>query len=765
MADSDNKALGEKFRQQSIDYHRYPRPGKLKVVASKPLASPHDLSLAYSPGVAFACDEIVKDEMNVAAMTSRSNLVAVATNGTAVLGMGDIGPLASKPVMEGKAVLFKKFAGLDCFDIEIAESDPEKFCDIVCSLEPTFGGINLEDIKAPECFYIEESLKKRMKIPVFHDDQHGTAIIVAAGAKNAFELVNKDISSSKIVCVGAGAAGLSCLNMLCTVGAKKENIYLFDSRGIVTLDKIKEDEPKSVYARSEEISLEEACQGADMFLGCSVKGILKATMVKSMARDPVIFALANPDPEILPEDAKAIRGDVIIATGRSDYPNQVNNVLCFPYVFRGALDVGATEINEHMKKACAESIAVLAHKESGENIEGEDDQEDNNNLYGRDNIIPKPFDNRLILEVAPAVALAAMESGVATRPIEDMEAYKDTLKSFVYRSGTVMKPLFEKAISSACRVVFAEGEHPTVLRALQTILDQELAEPILIGRPDVIRSRVEKLGLNVLSRIEICNPEADPRYREYYEFYYDLMKRKGISLDIAKMHVRTKTKLIAMLMLKKGDADTGISGVEGEMLETINMLHDVIGLEKGAKCLSSMTMLILSRGTYFISDTHVNVDPDDEQIFSTVKLACRMISRFGIEPVVGMLSHSNFGSRVAASSSKMSRVTSMLHSRCPDLKVEGELQADLALRPEVREKILPGMSISGETTNLLVMPNIEAANISYNAIKCLADGVSVGPIMLGTSLPMAVVTTSTSVRNLVNMTAIMVNEFEAKKYQ
>ena len=753
----------EKLRKDAVSYHKYPKPGKLAIAASKPLANQYDLSLAYSPGVAFACEEIVSDPLKAAELTSRGNLVAVVTNGTAVLGMGNIGPLASKPVMEGKAVLFKKFGGLDCFDIEVNERDREKFCDIVAALEPTFGGINLEDIKAPECFYIEKTLKSRMKIPVFHDDQHGTAIIVAAGARNAFYLVGKKIEEAKIVCSGAGAAGLSCLDMLVAIGARKENILLFDRSGLVRKGEAVESEPRFSYARDlGPMELGEACEGADMFLGCSARGVLKPEMVKGMAKDPIIFALANPDPEILPEEAKGVREDVIIATGRSDYANQVNNVLCFPFVFRGALDVGATEINEEMKKACAESLASLARKGGGDGV---DESREEGEVFGREHLIPKPFDRRLIFEVAPAVARAAMESGVATRKIEDMESYKESLKSFVYRSGSVMKPLFEKGSSNPCDFVYAEGEHVTVLRSLSAVLDQGLVRPVLVGRPDVVKVRMERLGLEDLwSKVQICDPEDDPRYREYYQLYYELMKRKGVSLELAKMYVRTKDRLIAMLMLKRGEVGGGICGVQGEMGETLQMVEDVLGKKPGVKSLACMVMLLLPSGTYFIADTHAVEDPDEDQMFETVKLACKSVECFGIEPVVGMMSHSNFGSRKDASALKVSRVTERLHRECPELLVEGELNPDFALFPGLREKVFPDMSITGRGVNVMMMPTIEAANISYNALKSLGSGTPVGPMLLGASLPIAVVTTSTSVRNLVNMTAVVVNEaYELKR--
>ena len=749
--------MAEDLDKEALYYHRMAPAGKLSVQATKPLANQRDLSLAYSPGVAAACNLIKDDPNEVAAVTARGNLIGVISNGTAVLGLGNIGPLASKPVMEGKAVLFKKFAGIDVFDIEVDQTDVDKFCDVVAALEPTFGGINLEDIKAPECFEIEKRLRERMNIPVFHDDQHGTAIIVAAAVYNGLEIVGKKFEDVKIVCSGAGAAALACLNMLVSMGAKRENITVCDIEGVVYKGRKEQmDQYKGIYAQETDArTLDDVIGDADVFMGLSAPRVLKPEMVKKMAKDPLILALANPTPEILPEEAHAVRPDAIMATGRSDYPNQVNNVLCFPFIFRGALDVGATEINEEMKVACVKAIAELARMEASDIVANAYD--DDLSGFGREYLIPKPFDQRLILEVAPAVAKAAMDSGVATRPIKDFEAYQQQLTGFVYRSGTVMKPMFDRAIQNPKRVVFTEGEEERVLRAVQFIIDDRIAKPVLVGRRAVVTSRIEKLGLRmqVDRDFELCDPQDDPRYREYWQLYHDLMGRQGISQDFARTVVRTRTTVIGGLMLKRGEVDAMICGTIGLFDKHLKHVNQIIGKAEGVRELSTINMLVLDKGVVFIADTHVTDNPDPEELAEMAVLAAEEVQTFGIRPKIAMLSHSNFGSSKAASAAKVREAVKILQRDYPHLEVEGEMHADTALDEELRESLLSDSKLTGEA-NLLIMPNLDAANISYNVLKMLGDGLSVGPVLVGSAQPVHILTPSLTVRGIVNMTAVAV---------
>ena len=746
--------MAKNFDQEALAYHRMSPAGKLAVVATKPLATQRDLSLAYSPGVAAACREIERDPVEAAYLTARANLVGVITNGTAVLGLGAIGALASKPVMEGKAVLFKKFAGIDVFDIEVDETDPDKFCAVVSALEPTFGGINLEDIKAPECFEIEKRLRAKMKIPVFHDDQHGTAIIVAAAVLNGLELLGEKFEDIKIVTSGAGAAALACLAMLEAMGAKRENIWVTDIDGLVYEGREQMDEYKGIYAKQTNMrTLDDVIDGADVFLGLSAPNVLKPDMVKRMGKAPIILALANPNPEILPEDAMEARPDAIVATGRSDYPNQVNNVLCFPFIFRGALDVGATTINEEMKVAAVKAIAALARREVSEVVAK---AYGSSGGFGRDHLIPKPFDPRLILEIAPAVARAAMESGVATRPIEDFEAYMARLESFVYRSGTVMKPIIDRAVADPRRVVYAEGEEERVLRAVQIVVDDGIAHPILIGRRKVIEQRIERLGLRlVLDRdFELCDPEDDPRYKEYWTLYHELTGRQGVSPELAREVVRTRTTVIGSLMVRLGQADALICGTMGRFRDHLKHVRRVIGVRSGARDFSTINMLILNKGIYFFCDTHVSFDPTVEELVEMAILAAEEVRRFGIEPKIALLSHANFGSSDSPSSIKMRQAVAILQ-RETDLEVEGEMHADTALDETLRATLMPDNKLSG-TANLMIMPTLDAANIAYNAVKMLGDGLSVGPIMIGSARPVHILTTSLTARGIVNMTAVAV---------
>jgi malate dehydrogenase (oxaloacetate-decarboxylating)(NADP+) len=749
--------LREELNQAALEYHRLPKPGKIEVVATKPLANQRDLSLAYSPGVAAACEAIVADPAQASQLTARGNLVAVITNGTAVLGLGAIGPLAAKPVMEGKGVLFKQFAGIDVFDIEINERDPGKLVDIIAALEPTFGGINLEDIKAPECFEVERRLRERLKIPVFHDDQHGTSIIVGAALLNGLRVVGKDIEKVKLVCSGAGAAALACLDMLVAMGLPMANIIVTDIAGVVYRGRREEmDDNKARYAQATAArTLAEVIDAADVFLGLSAAGVLKQEMVARMAARPIIMALANPVPEIMPEEVRAVRSDAVIATGRSDYPNQVNNVLCFPFIFRGALDVGATTINEPMKLACVRAIADLAHEERPDMMAmGYAEQESG---FGADYLIPKPFDPRLITRVAPAVAEAAMASGVATRPIGDIDAYRERLNQFVYQSGLVMKPVFARAKQAPKRLVYAEGEEPKVLRAVQVVVDEALAYPILVGRPSVVEKRIRDLGLRLRAgeHFELVNPDSDPRYKEYWTLYHSIMQRRGVSPEYARREVRRRTTLIGALMICRNEADAMICGTFGAYAEHLEFVRDVLGLRPGVKNAAAMNMLLHPEGLFFICDTYVNVDPSAQEIAEMTLLAAEEVQRFGITPKVALLSHSSFGSAQSASAQKMRDALQLINALAPNLEVEGEMHGDAALSEELREEVFPDSRLKGRA-NLLVAPNLDAANISFNLLKALGDNVTVGPILLGVAKPVHIVTPTATVRRIVNMSALAV---------
>lgn len=752
----------QSLKQAALNYHEYPNPGKISVTPSKQLVNQRDLALAYSPGVAAPCLEIERDPSTAAKYTARGNLVAVVTNGTAVLGLGNIGPLASKPVMEGKGVLFKKFAGVDVFDIEIAENDPDKIVDIVASLEPTFGGINLEDIKAPECFYIEKKLRERMKIPVFHDDQHGTSIIVGSALLNALQLVNKKIDEIKIVASGAGAAALSCLDLLCALGAKKENIIVADSRGLLTTSREGLDESKKRYVQDITASqLHEVMTGADMFLGLSAAGILTKEMVKQMAENPIIFALANPDPEILPEHAHEVRSDVIMATGRSDYPNQVNNALCFPYIFRGALDVGATTINEDMKIACVHAIARMAHVEADAATYGEKSAS-----FGRDYLIPRPLDQRLILEIAPAVAKAAMDSGVATRPIEDFAVYRQKLSEFVYNSAFLMKPIFAQAKADPKRIAYAEGEDERVLRAVQIAVDEDLAKPILVGRTAVIEANIKKLGLRLQHgvNIEIVDQEQNPMYEEFWNDYYQTMQRKGITVEYAQREARRRSTLIASLLVKFGKADGMLCGTYSSYNIHLDFVRNVIGLKEGMNNFFTLNALMLEDRNLFIADTYVNTNPTAEQLAEMTILAAEEVRRFGITPRVALLSHSSFGSdQTDSSAQKMREVYRILSEQAPELEVEGEMHGDAALDENIRQFAFPGSRFKG-SANLLIMPNLDAANISFNLLKATSgNNVTIGPILLGAAKPVHILTPTATTRRLINMTALTVAEIQQQE--
>ena len=746
--------MAENLRDAALAYHRYPTPGKIAVHPIKPLVNQYDLSLAYSPGVAVACEVITEDPNEAATVTSRANLVGVITNGTAVLGLGDIGPLASKPVMEGKGVLFRKFAGVNVFDIEVEEKDPKKFCDIVAALEPTFGGINLEDIKAPECFEIEKSLRERMNIPVFHDDQHGTAIIVAAAVLNGLRLVKKDIKDIKLVVSGAGAAALSCLHLLEMQGLPRENIWVTDIEGVVYQGRTSlMDERKAQYAQAtEHRTLEDIMPDADIFLGLSAPRVLKPEYCEKMARDPLIFALANPTPEILPEEAKKVRPDAILATGRSDYPNQVNNVLCFPYIFRGALDVGATDINDEMKLACVKTLADMAHIEASDVVtEAYGGQAP---TFGPEYLIPKPFDPRLIVELPPAVAKAAMETGVATRPI-DIDKYREKMAQFVFRSNLVMKPVFERARNIQRRLAYAEGENERVLQAVQTVVDENLARPILIGRRDVVLSRIERLGLRLVidQDFELVDPEGDRRFSEYWRTYHERMARKGVTPESAKVIVRTRATVIAALMVHLGDADALICGTIGGFDRHYRHIIDVIGLRDDVTGAATMSGLILPKGTFFITDPYVRQNPTPEEIAEQTIMAADEIQRFGLTPKIALLSHSNFGSRDGACAEKMREAMRLLDQSVPHLEIEGEMQGDAAVYEDIRKAMFPDSRLKGQA-NLFVMPSIEAANISFNLLKSLGDGLSIGPILLGTAKSAHVLQPSSTVRSIVNMSAL-----------
>lgn len=749
----------DKLRESALEYHRADPPGKLGIYATKPLANQHDLALAYSPGVAAACEEIDASPEQAAFLTSRGNLVAVVTNGTAILGLGALGPLAAKPVMEGKAVLFKKFSGIDVFDIEIDERDPDKLVEIIASLEPTFGGINLEDIKAPECFYIERKLKERLKIPVFHDDQHGTAIIVGAAILNGLKIVNKDIASVKMAVSGAGAAAIACLDLLVGIGMSRQNIFISDSKGVVWQGRDKEMEPsKARYAQQTEArKLADIMIGVDIFLGLSGPGVVSKEMVKSMADKPIILALANPDPEILPEDALEVRPDAIMATGRSDYPNQVNNVLCFPYIFRGALDVGATTINDEMKIACVYAIAELATVEPSDIVAKA--YGGSNLRFGPDYLIPKPFDPRLIVKIAPAVAKAAMDSGVATRKIADMKAYRQKLLQFIFQTCTLMNPVFDQAKLEPKRVVYAEGEARRVLQAVQQIVDEGIAIPILVGRPSVIEKRIHELGLRIKSGIdfEIVSPLYDKRYNQYWSQYHELMGRKGVSPSEAKTILRTQNTVIAALMVRQNEADAMLCGSEGPFIRHLRYIREIIPREKDTTSMAAVTAVILPTGLIFLSDTHVSINPSAEDIVEKTLLAAKTVQRFGIKPRIALLSHSNFGSRNNASSKKMRRAAKMLMDLDQNLVVEGEMQADAALSEEIRNYTFPNSRLKGKA-NLLMMPNIDAANITYNLLKMVGGGVTVGPILVGNARPAHILTNAATVRGIVNMTALSVVE-------
>ena len=751
--------MANDLRDAALTYHRSPRPGKIEVVPTKPLGNQRDLSLAYSPGVASACEAIVADPHQAAELTARGNLVAVVTNGTAVLGLGAIGPLASKPVMEGKGVLFKKFAGIDVFDIEIAENDPAKLIDIIASLEPTFGAINLEDIKAPECFEVEAALRERMNIPVFHDDQHGTAIIVAAAVYNGLRLVGKEMDAVKVVTSGAGAAAIACVDLLVALGVRRENVWMTDIAGVVHEGRNElMDRWKSAYAQATDArTLAEVIEGADVFLGLSAPGVLKPEMVRAMGPSPLVLALANPTPEIMPEDAKAVRPDAIIATGRSDYPNQVNNVLCFPFIFRGALDVGATTINEEMKLAAVKAIADLAMAEPSEVVAqayGGDDEG-----FGPERIIPRPFDPRLILKIAPAVAQAAMDSGVATRPIADFRAYEQQLGAFVFRSGLVMKPVFERARAEPKRVIYAEGEDERVLRAVQAALDEGVALPIVIGRPGVVDTRLKRLGLRIRpdADFELINPESDQRYRDYWQEYHRLTERRGVSPDLARTIIRTNATAIAAIAVRRGDADAMICGATGSYRQHLSVVEAVIGRAPGVRRLSTISLLILQSGSYFLCDPYVNDDPSADDVVEMTKMAAAEVRRFGIEPKVALLSHSSFGSTDAPSAVKMRAALARLHEEAPDIEVEGEMHGDAALDAAIRARIFPNSRLTG-AANLLVMPTLDAANIAFNLVKVLGEGLHVGPILMGTAAPAHILTPSVTARGILNMTAVAVVE-------
>src|SRR5690625_1356666 len=751
----------------ALDYHAHPTPGKISVVPTKSLANRDDLSLAYSPGVAAACMAICGGGNDEAAKyTSRFYLVAVVSNGTAVLGLGNIGPLAAKPVMEGKGCLFKKFANIDVFDIELDEKDPEKLVEIIAAMEPTVGGINLEDIRAPECFYIEDKLRERMNIPVFHDDQHGTAIIAGAAIINALQIVKKDLSEVRLVCSGAGAAAIACLKLLVSMGMPKEHITVVDSKGVIWQGREPDMEPnKAEFARETELrTLPEAVQDADIFLGCSAPGLLTPEMLDTMAEQPIVLALANPEPEIRPEIAKATRPDCIIATGRSDYPNQVNNVLCFPFIFRGALDCGATEINEEMKMAAVHAIANLAHEEAYDAVGVDSDDELS---FGPEYIIPRPFDPRLIVRVASAVAQAAMESGVAQRPIDDLETYRQKLLALTYRSGSLMRPLFlqAKELGSLRRVAYADGEDERVLRAAQTVVDENIAYPILIGRPNVIDMRIKRYGLRLQPgiNVEIVNPEDDYRFNETWQDYFKLKSRHGVTPDLAKALVRKHNTIIGAMLMRRGDVDAFICGVSTRFYDQLEHIRDLIGLQENAKVFAAMNALILPTQSIFVCDTHVNESPTAEEVANMTLLAANEVRRFGIVPRVALLSHANFGSRSTESSRKMALARELVIAADPELEIDGEMHADSALSDQIRYNANPDSTLRAPA-NLLITPNLDAGNITYNILKMTgSNGVSLGPILLGAARPVHIMTTSSTVRRIVNMTALAVLDAAANK--
>ncbi|MBB3410221.1 malate dehydrogenase (oxaloacetate-decarboxylating)(NADP+) [Rhizobium sp. BK316] len=757
---TEKNLTGGSLDDQALFFHRYPRPGKLEIQATKPLGNQRDLALAYSPGVAAPCLAIRDNPETAADYTSRANLVAVISNGTAVLGLGNIGPLASKPVMEGKAVLFKKFANIDVFDIEVDATDVDQMVSTVASLEPTFGGINLEDIKAPECFRIEKQLREKMKIPVFHDDQHGTAIIVAAAILNGLELAGKKIDEVKIVASGAGAAALACLNLLVTLGAKRENIWVHDLEGLVYEGRVElMDEWKAVYAqKSDTRSLAENIGGADVFLGLSAAGVLKPELLAQMADKPLIMALANPTPEIMPDLARAARPDAMICTGRSDFPNQVNNVLCFPYIFRGALDCGAETINEEMKMAAVRAIAALAREEPSDvaarAYSGETP------VFGPDYLIPSPFDPRLILRIAPEVAKAAAESGVARRPIADFDAYLDQLNRFVFRSGFIMKPIFTAAkVAERKRVIFSEGEDERVLRAAQVLLEEGIAEPIIIGRPQVIETRLKRYGLRIrpLQDFDVINPEDDPRFREYVDLYLQLVGRRGVIPEAARTIVRTNTTVIGALALKRGEADALICGLEGRYEKHLRDVRQIIGKRPNVRDFSALSLMISQRGATFFADTYVTLNPTAEDIAEATVLAAEEIKRFGITPRAALVSHSNFGSRESESATKMRNALQLVREAAPDLEVDGEMHGESAISEELRRRVMPHTTLNDEA-NLLVFPNLDAANITLGVVKSMTDGLHVGPILLGTAMPAHILAPSVTSRGVVNMAALAVVE-------
>ncbi|MEM5439559.1 NADP-dependent malic enzyme [Paraburkholderia diazotrophica] len=748
--------MDEQLKQSALAYHQNPKPGKISVTPTKPLSNQLDLSLAYSPGVAAACMAIYDEPLDAQKYTSRGNLVGVVTNGTAVLGLGNIGPLAAKPVMEGKGCLFKKFAGIDVFDIELSESDPDKLVEAIAMLEPTLGGINLEDIKAPECFYIEKKLRERMKIPVFHDDQHGTAIIASAAILNGLKVVGKKLDEVKLVCSGAGAAAIACLDLLVNLGLSKKNVLVVDSKGVIYEGRGNLDPSKERYAaHTDARTLGDAINGADVFLGCSSAGVLKPEMVKEMGTQPLILALANPEPEIRPEEAKKVRPDCIIATGRSDYPNQVNNVLCFPFIFRGALDVGATTITEEMKLACVRAIAELA-EETDQGDEVAKAYEGHSLEFGPEYLIPKPFDPRLIIKIAPAVAQAAMDSGVATRPIQDMDAYREQLGATVYRSGMVMRPVFAAAKAQPARIVFAEGEDERVLRAAQFVLLEKIAKPILVGRPGVIEMRLKKIGskLKCGEDFEVVNPEDDPRYQQSWQAYHEIGARSGVTPEVAKAAMRKFNTLIGAILVHLGDADGMICGLIDTYHEHLKYVEQVLGKAEHVDNFAAMNLLMLPGRNLFISDTYVNEVPTAEQLADMTILAAREIEKFGIVPKVALLSNSNFGSIPSATSTRMSAARKLIAERAPHLEVDGEMHGDAALSEAVRKAAFPGTTLTGEA-NLLIMPNVEAANITYNLLKMIGgEGVTVGPFLLGASKPVHILTPAATVRRIINMTAI-----------
>jgi malate dehydrogenase (oxaloacetate-decarboxylating)(NADP+) len=757
-------SYSEDLHAAALAYHRQPRPGKLEIQAIKPLANQRDLALAYSPGVAAACTEIAANPAEVATLTSRANLVAVVSNGTAVLGLGNIGPLASKPVMEGKAVLFKKFAGIDVFDIEIAADTIERVVETVAALEPTFGGINLEDIKGPECFEIEAQLKARMKIPVFHDDQHGTAIIVGAAITNALLLNGKELADVKIVCSGAGAAAIACLNLLVSMGAQRRNIWVCDIEGVVYEGRATlMDRWKAVYAqKTDKRTLAEVIPGADIFVGLSAPNVLKPEMVKQMADKPLVMALANPNPEIMPDEARKARPDAMICTGRSDFPNQVNNVLCFPFIFRGALDVGATAINEEMKKAAVNAIAMLAREPPMDAVApGFDSGEAQG--FGPGSLIPSPFDPRLILRIAPAVAKAAMESGVASRPIAKFEDYSTQLMRFAFRSGLIMKPVFAKARAQPVRLIYAEGEDERVLHATQAVLGENLARPILVGRPSVVEARIKRYGLAIKAGedFDLVNPEDDPRYRSYVQSYIAIAGRHGVTPDAARTVVRTNATVIAALAVSRGEADAMLCGVDGRFMSHLRHVREIIGFCPGVSDFAALVLMITSKGSYFIADTQVRPNPSAEELAEMAALAASHVQRFNIKPKVAFVSHSDFGSYDTESSRKMRRATVLLRQAHPEIEADGEMQGDTALSEAVRNLVLPHSQLEGEA-NILMMPNLDTANVAYSMIKTLADALPVGPILIGTSRPAHILTPSVTARGILNMSAVAVVEAQER---